>query len=217
MNWASVVPRQAITDNDAAASQMLYDEEVAGVDREVARIWAALDESDRYKEALIILSADHGEEFWEHNGVTHGGKGLYDEVISVPLELKLPASSDRMTRGAIPRVVPLLDIYPTVADVLGFTPPRHVRGQSLLAKSRSYSISEIAPSYFQKGEWRRAWVDDTYTLIAGVHREGDVLRPDPTMLFDMRIDPAERHNIAATRPEIVRALTERLDEILEAK
>jgi arylsulfatase A-like enzyme len=217
MNWAPVVPRQAITDDEASETLMLYDEEVAGVDREVARIWTALERSDRYDEALIILTADHGQEFWEHNGVTHGGKGMYDEVISVPLEVKLPASAARLTRGAIGRVVPLVDLYPTVADVLGFAAPRHVRGESLLAKSRSYSISEVAPIYLQKGEWRRAWVDDRYTLIVGMHREGDELRPDPTLLFDMRRDPAQQHNVAAERPETVRALTQQIEEVLAPK
>jgi len=135
----------------------------------------------------------------------------------VPLEMKLPASTASEARGTVDDVVSLVDLYPTVVNVLGFNPPRHLRGESLLARSRSYSITEVAPIYFQSGEWRRAWVDDHYSLIVGVHREGDAFRPDPTLLFDMKNDPLEQHNIAAERPEVVDALRKRLDEVLASK
>jgi arylsulfatase A-like enzyme len=74
----------------------LYLGEVRWIDEHIGRILDHLEEHDIYDDALIVFTSDHGEEFWEHGGYEHG-HSLVDEVIHVPLMVKLPA---RMQRSA---------------------------------------------------------------------------------------------------------------------
>jgi len=69
----------------------LYDAEVRYVDDNIGRLLDALKENSLYKSSLIILTSDHGEEFWDHGGFEHGHT-LYNELLHVPLIVKLPGS-----------------------------------------------------------------------------------------------------------------------------
>lgn len=93
----------------------LYESEVRYVDTNVRRVFERLKELGIYDESLIILTSDHGEEFWEHNGFEHG-HSVYDEVIRVPLIIKLPASSSKQ---AISGAVSIESIMPTVLELCG--------------------------------------------------------------------------------------------------
>lgn len=69
----------------------LYDAEVRYVDDNIGRLLDAIKENSLYKSSLIILTSDHGEEFWDHGGFEHGHT-LYNELLHVPLIVKLPGS-----------------------------------------------------------------------------------------------------------------------------
>ncbi len=70
----------------------LYDAEVRYVDENLGRLFEYLKESGLYEDSLIIFTSDHGEEFWDHGGFEHGHT-LYNEVIQVPLIIKMPGAS----------------------------------------------------------------------------------------------------------------------------
>lgn len=93
----------------------LYESEVRYVDTNVGRVFERLKELGIYDESLIILTSDHGEELWEHDGFEHG-HNVYDEVIRVPLIIKLPASSSKQ---AISGAVSIESIMPTVLELCG--------------------------------------------------------------------------------------------------
>ncbi|MFQ5667728.1 MAG: sulfatase [Candidatus Binatia bacterium] len=105
----------------------LYRGEVARVDAAVGEVLAALDRDARRDHTLVICVADHGEEFWEHGGVEHGHT-VYEEVLRVPWIMRWPGHLPRGRR--VRNVVRLVDLAPTVLDLLGLPPAARSDGRS---------------------------------------------------------------------------------------
>lgn len=98
---------------DKKRIRQLYDAEVKYVDDNVGRLLDTLKELDLYKDSLIVIVSDHGEEFWEHGGFEHGHT-LYNELINVPLIIKVP-SNDNNEIIDIP--VPTQSILQTILEI----------------------------------------------------------------------------------------------------
>ncbi|HYL04880.1 MAG TPA: sulfatase-like hydrolase/transferase, partial [Thermoanaerobaculia bacterium] len=94
----------------------LYEGEVHAADRAFGTFVDLLEFFGLYDGSVIVLLSDHGEEFYEHGGFDHG-RTLYDELLRVPLIVKLPRSRQAGTRVAAP--VSLLDVAPTIAALAG--------------------------------------------------------------------------------------------------
>ncbi|NIM07318.1 MAG: sulfatase-like hydrolase/transferase, partial [Armatimonadetes bacterium] len=118
------------TEEDKAFVTGSYDGEIAFVDWNIGRIIERLRQMDLYDDTVVLLLADHGEELWEHGSVEHA-KTLYDEIIRVPLILKLPASEAR-SGERVSTAVELLDVHPTLIELAGLPPTPGARGKSLL-------------------------------------------------------------------------------------
>jgi hypothetical protein len=99
-------------ENDQRRIVDLYDGTIASVDAELGRLFAGLVDAGVYDDAMVIVTADHGEEFWDHGGFFHG-QSLYDELLHVPLIVKLPG--DRLAATRRRDLVSTVDILPTIA------------------------------------------------------------------------------------------------------
>ncbi len=108
----------------------LYDAEIAFNDHHFGRLIERLKELGLYESTLIILVADHGEEFLDHGGWEHGIT-LYGEQLHVPLILKLPGGRFAGTR--IAATVGQVDVVPTILELLSIAPPPALDGTNLLA------------------------------------------------------------------------------------
>ncbi|MHC4183082.1 MAG: sulfatase-like hydrolase/transferase [Planctomycetota bacterium] len=93
----------------------LYDGEVRYVDENVGKLLDTLKRLNQYDKSLIIITSDHGEEFWEHSRHGHGHT-LYNELLWVPLIIKLPQSA---SKGQINQIVSTQSIMPTILDLCG--------------------------------------------------------------------------------------------------
>jgi arylsulfatase A-like enzyme len=145
--------REALVSDPAAIERMrkLYAAEITYADEQVGRVLDALRASGRYERTLIVLAADHGESLGAHGiWFDHGGH-LYEDELRVPLILRFPGGGHAGTRVA--RQVRLLDVAPTVLEVLGLAGTMPASGASLveLASGRadereraSYAISDIS-------------------------------------------------------------------------
>ncbi len=123
-------PQRRIGDRDLEHIRALYRGEIAWTDRWVGELLDLLATHRRLDDALIIITSDHGEEFFEH-GLPGHRKGLFDEVVRVPLLVVPPAS---LRTGLIPSVAAqasLSDLLPTVLDFADLEVPGSVVGQSL--------------------------------------------------------------------------------------
>jgi arylsulfatase A-like enzyme len=105
----------------------LYDGEIRSWDAELPSLLAGLERLGVRDSTLVVITADHGEEFLEHGLLLHRAH-LFDELIRVPLVLAGPG----ITRGLRTDQVQGIDLFPTLAAVLGFDPPPGLPGRSLL-------------------------------------------------------------------------------------
>jgi arylsulfatase A-like enzyme len=103
-----------------------YDEEIRFVDSQFERLVAGLRERGLWDQSLVIFTADHGEELFDHGGFEHGHT-LYNELLHVPLVFWGPGLAPR--RSAAP--VSIADITPTILDALGLETRQEAFGASL--------------------------------------------------------------------------------------
>lgn len=106
-----------------------YDGEIRYTDEQIRLLLEGLENLNLANKTLIILTADHGDEFLEHGGLSHGTQ-LYDELTQVPLIMKLPG---RIAPGnTVANLVMLLDIMPTILDILNIQANNIMQGDSLM-------------------------------------------------------------------------------------
>lgn len=184
----------------------LYDGEVAFADAGFGRFVDALDEAGLAESTLVVLLSDHGEEFLDHGGWTHG-QTLYEEQLRVPLLVRLPGAGRQGSRIGAP--VSLVDVFPTIADLAGIDPPAGIDGRSLTGAIRGRDLPrrEMFP-YLDYPPWRLE------ALISG---ELKIIRPLPPNpegepeLFDLANDPGERRDLADEQPSAVGRLLASLE------
>jgi arylsulfatase A-like enzyme len=111
-----------------AELRQLYAGEVVHADGEIGSFVEWLRAEGRLDKTLLLVTADHGEEFLEHGGWWHGTT-LYDEQLRVPLIARLPGGQRAGTR--VPWQVRQVDIAPTIARAGGISPPQTWQGKAL--------------------------------------------------------------------------------------
>jgi len=94
----------------------LYRQEIRYVDDSIEQIMRTLKDLNLYEETLIVLTSDHGEEFWEHGSVEHGHT-LYQELIHIPFIIKPSKTQSLETPQRFRQTVSLLSLFPTLLDV----------------------------------------------------------------------------------------------------
>ena len=108
----------------------LYRGEIEYLDENFGKLLAKLDAEGLYDDTVIVLTADHGEEFNEHGGFWHG-LTLYDEQIHVPLLIKWAKDGERPNRGADSGIARLIDVGPTILGTAGIEIPETMQGIDL--------------------------------------------------------------------------------------
>ncbi len=93
-----------------------YDRQIRYVDENIERILTFLKKKQLLKNTVVIVTSDHGEEFWEHNNYEHGHT-LYNEILRVPLII----SGSTIKPSEVKTAVSLLDVLPTLLDITGIT------------------------------------------------------------------------------------------------
>jgi arylsulfatase A-like enzyme len=195
---------QVLSEADWSRIVALYDGEIAFTDVAVADLLDGLEECNLRDKTLIVFLSDHGEEFFEHRGFEHGHT-LYEELIHVPLFFCLPGGLPQGAR--LSRPVRLLDVAPTILDLIGIEPPPHMEGVS------------IAPLLEGKGQildtkstLLRHGVGYAEALMHGRESKSVTAYPsklvyemdtEEEMLFNLEEDPGEVHNILQAHPDRV--------------
>ncbi len=174
-----------------------YESEIAAADAVVGRLLTELETLGLYDRALIVLLSDHGEGLGEHGEKSHGVM-LYRESIHVPLLVKLPGN--RRAGASVASPVQLIDVLPTLTDVLALPTPPGLQGRSLLLEDVQAERPLFAETLYP---WLHYGWSDLASVIAG--RFHYIHGPEPE-LFDMVADPAERHNILTDNRRTFRTL-----------
>jgi arylsulfatase len=190
---------------DQAYVRRMYRAGVASMDELVGAFIERVEQVLDGEAFVLVLTSDHGEAFFEHGLIDHH-KGLYDEVLRVPLLLRLPDGP--VGRRSEP--ASLIDLVPTLLDALGLPPGNDLPGRSLLQPRR-----ESVPRVAQHSENARSLTLGDDKLIVG--RTHALQDPDLTVqLFDLSSDPGEKLDRASDDPDLVRRMDDRLAGWLQA-
>ncbi len=185
-----------------------YDGEIAYVDHIVGKLLELLKSRGLLDRTLILVAGDHGEALGEKKEIDHG-LFLYDGTLKVPLIIRfaggLPAGL------VVPARVRLIDIMPTILDLLGIAVPDGVRGTSLLPYVRGRKTSDL-PSYIETVYPREnyGW-SELRGLIDGPWKYIQAPKPE---LYDLARDPREERNRVAEQPAVVKDKTRKLDALI---
>ena len=198
-----------LTGADVDLLASLYDAEVASVDEQLRRLFAELTRRGFLDHAVVVVTADHGEEFWEHGNLTHG-IALYEESVRVPLIVAPPGLAGGRR---VDTPVSLLDVAPTLLDVLGLPPEPHFEGRSLVDLWKDPVAGETAAKdVVLQLESTGDGVDAREHAAAIRHGFAKLLsRPNGfTESYDLSADPGEEEPApvgpADERPALLRRL-----------
>ena len=185
--------------------------EIAYTDSQVGRLVQELRNRELLDRTLLVIVADHGESLGEHGEAQHGFF-VYDAATHVPLIMRIPFGNYGGQRRS--ELVSLVDVMPTVLEIIGFESGLEFQGRSLapLLESGTDPGDEPETRYVYSESWYarlhygwsdlRALRDERYKLI---------LSSDPE-LYDLIEDPAEQHNLAGTLNTVVFEMTRSAEE-----
>ncbi len=175
-----------------------YDAEIHSMDEAFARFVEFLKTKGLYDPALIVFTSDHGEEFGEHGRLGWHSHSLFDELLRVPLLVKLPFS--RLGGTVVDEQVRGIDVAPTVLAALGLQAPSAFEGRDVLAAGAP-SPADALESFSSR---------DVVAPNASVALRTPVWKLYDGRLFDLVADPGETRDVAHDHPEAVRRLRARL-------
>jgi arylsulfatase A-like enzyme/Flp pilus assembly protein TadD len=190
--------------SDLYAGEIAYADQALGTFLDRLRAAGALDRT------LVVVTSDHGESLGEHGERTHG-LFAYDSTLRVPLVLW---SAGTLRPGTFEGPARLVDIMPTVLDLLGVQPPAPTDGRSLRPFISGEQSLDRTPSYFEalNANLTRGWAPLKGVIV---DRLKLIDLPIPE-LYDLSADPAETKNIYAAQPERARVLESALDRLASA-
>jgi len=201
----------------------LYDEDLLAADQSIGRLLQGLSALGLKESTTVILTADHGEEFYEHGETTHG-HNLYRETIRVPLIIA-PAGKGGAAPAVVAARVSTLDILPTILEIAGVEPPPKIEGRSLVPLLRG-AVTDAGAGSGEPGNARpigsqlvengRAWA----ALYLGEEKIVRIRPPanDPTAksvtrLFHLKAAPSEIDDVSLSEPELAARLSGALDAL----
>ena len=175
-----------------APMKRAYADEVEYLDHWLGELFAELKQRGEWENTMIVLTADHGEEFCEHGGYSHGPT-LYDEVIHVPIIIKWPGN--RLAGTVNEHIARHVDVTATMLAIAGARIPEQVRGISLVSPDYVFANEATESTFAQTdflqnvGAALRTRVDKYITMNPGNPRD----LPERAY-YDLTQDPGEQEN-----------------------
>lgn len=215
--WA--LRQQGLSEDERAYVEALYDGGIRFTDAVLGRVFAELEERGILERAIVVVTSDHGEQFFEHGSWRHGSN-VYDHQLLVPLILHLPPDLERAVGGGgqvIEQQVELMDVYPTLLDLLGLEPPQGLQGQSLRPLLAGEGRPPDALAFAEHTNISReskALRSRRLKLIYSYPRHKGPGDHAKLKLFDLARDPREQHNLAAERAELAARLRSKVETLI---
>ena len=183
---------KTLNDEDLLILLSLLDDAIHGLDKDlIGGLIRELKENNLYDKTIIIITADHGNEYREHGHIGHQAY-LYDEIIKVPLLFHIPFLNKAVKIGGL---VQSIDILPTVLELLNIPAPYSVQGISLVGQiegkpgaiANDYVFAKTIPGSF-------AIRSKQYKLIQKNTEDGNLFYE----FYNLKDDPLERNNLIHT-------------------
>jgi arylsulfatase A-like enzyme/uncharacterized membrane protein YbhN (UPF0104 family) len=182
---------------EAPSLSQLYDGEITFWDESFGQLIDALKQRGLYDDMTIVVTSDHGEEFFEHGGYWHGAT-LYDEALHVPLLVKLPGNE--MHGTVLRHLVQSIDLMPSLLKLVGLPIPEGVQGQDLFnAHDNVFAEESHEGNVLRALRMQRA--GSALKLIEA--NPGNPRGLAARELYQVDQDPAEQVNLVDERPELL--------------
>ena len=217
----TVIPHGSIsfTPEERETIIALYDGQLRGLDHFIKKLYERMTRWKLHRNTLLVITADHGEELFEHGFIGHASTAIhatmYDEVLKIPLVFYAPS---RLTGGLILKgQARQVDIMPTIQDIVGFPIPKSIHGVSLLPRMKGKgeerslpAISEsISAGYQSTPEQERTVLrsirTEDWKLVCTQGSEVEVCE-----LFNLRKDPDETTDLFHVEREMASQLKKKL-------
>jgi arylsulfatase A-like enzyme len=177
---------------DRERLRALYDGELTYHDKWFGHFLDRLRQLGVLNDTVIVYTADHGEEFFEHGSVGHGHT-LYEELLHVPLAIRFPGAIRGGTR--VEESVELVDVVPTVLEMTGREPLPEAEGRTLTPFFHGGIAAGPPLAFAEFLEDRRAVVSNRWKLV---------FKGGGSTLFDLQNDPGETRDVSDTAPIAMR-------------
>ncbi len=211
--------KRQLTAEEKTYVEALYDGGVAYTDAQLGRLFDELEARGLLDRAIVIVTSDHGEQLWEHGGWRHGST-LYDHQLLVPLILHLPPELRRqlgadLRGGVIEHQVQLIDLYPTVLDLLGIELSHDIQGRSLVPLLAGGEAPPARKAFSEntnvRAFERKSIRTERFKYIRSIPKKNAPSDAEEYFeLYDLLKDPAEQVDLAGGFPELVAALRQEM-------
>lgn len=195
----------------------LHNAEIAYLDSQIGKLLTGISSRGLDSNTVVVITADHGEEFNEHGGFEHG-HSLYDELLHIPLLIRVPTiplkqsdNGNTWQRGfSTSSTVRHIDIAPTLCELVGIKPDPAFTGRSLV-EHLCGSEQPDRPVLSQGNMWGPsgvAWRRGDYKLL---------YQPDTSaiQLYDLKNDAIEQIDIAEKLPQLSKKMLQELDLVTQ--
>jgi arylsulfatase A-like enzyme len=194
-----VAGKLKVTERDKTRIIALYDSDVSYNDQQFGQMMKLLEGAGRSDDTMVIITADHGEELWDHGRIGHG-QSLREELIHVPLAIYYPPLFP--SGKAVDEGVEIVDLLPTMAEALGVKIPADVQGESLVGLAQGVGAGYPRPAIGSQYELAHSMRLGRWKLWVGGQGDGK--------LFDAASDPGEEKELSSSRPIERRFVTDAL-------
>lgn len=178
----------------------LYDQKINELDQLLLDIFKIIQSSDLKKNTVVIITADHGEEFMEHGYTEH--TTLYDSNLKIPLIMYVPGLHSKK----IDQLAQTADIMPTILDFVGIKNNYNLQGFSLKnAIFKNYDDQKLIVS--EKEDAKEKVIRNKQYKLFVVRKKGNLI---PIELYNIQNDINESKNILFSNPDIVTLLLNQL-------
>ena len=202
----------------------LYDGGVLEADAWVGRLHAALVRLGLLESSILVLTSDHGEDLYQHHRFVEHACSIYDSSLRVPLVLRLPGG--RLAGSRRGAAVGLVDLVPTLLDLVGIDPPAGLDGRPFSELLTSEGLTSegserpgVLGEHFRTKQAGRILTirSEHWRLVHNPSRATPFCMP-PTPhytvaaeeLYDHRADPREQDNVIAAHPDVADRLRAQL-------
>jgi arylsulfatase A-like enzyme len=205
----------ALSPRDVQHLDALYDAAVQGSDRISGSLLAGLKAAGRLDHTIVIFAADHGEELYQHNRYLYHSCSVYQTTLHVPFGI---AAAGLIPAGArVPQIVELIDVLPTLLELVGVAAPAEQHGRSLVPYLEHPGAGGRGlPAFSEYGSSTiHTVLQDNWKLVHNPDGFSPICIPDAPPnhypiareeLYDLSRDPGETVNLAAKEPAKVAEL-----------
>jgi arylsulfatase A-like enzyme len=198
----------------------LYDEGIEYVDQEIGKFLDFLKENNFYENTILCLTSDHGEELFDHGGIEHPGisyfsRKLYNELLHVPLIIKIPKRNPQR----IERKVSLIDLPSTLLSLSDLSLPSSFKGKNFFENPTFPIFHQVAPHitdiFVSQKEILKILSEYKIAIQTKNWKYIFDNKTKEEELYNLLKDPKEKENLAKTEIQVLKEMREKVKDFIK--